>query len=174
MEKDSMTRARCNARRTPRPFTRTALALAAGLAIGAGAIAAEGPVKIGLLSTLSGGGAGLGIDVRDGFLLALEEAGEGANVEVIVEDDQRKPDVAVRTADRMLQSEKVDIPLRFLSNSVVCAPVSFGLNVSQIFSDMNRHGFQSELVSSLESGMSSDDRSVLVNDDRLTETKLLD
>ncbi|WP_297977608.1 ABC transporter substrate-binding protein, partial [uncultured Amaricoccus sp.] len=68
------------------------------------------PVKVGMITTLSGGGAGLGIDVRDGFMLALKQAGDaGAEVEVIAEDDQQKPDVAVQIADKMIQSDQVDI-----------------------------------------------------------------
>ena len=40
------------------------------------------PVKVGMITTLSGGGAGLGIDVRDGFMLALKQAGDaGAEVD---------------------------------------------------------------------------------------------
>lgn len=115
-----MTRARHTAR--PRAGF-AALALSAGLVAGAAGAADGDPVKIGLLSTLSGGGAGLGIDVRDGFLLAIEEAGEGANVEVVVEDDQRKPDVAVRIADRMLQSEKVDIMSGIIFSNIAMAVV---------------------------------------------------
>ena len=30
-------------------------------------------VKVGMITTLSGGGAGLGIDVRDGFMLAIKQ-----------------------------------------------------------------------------------------------------
>ena len=69
---------------------------------------AEGKLKVGMITTLSGGGAGLGVDVRDGFLLAVKQSGN-ANIEVIVEDDQRKPDIAVQLADKMIQSEKVDV-----------------------------------------------------------------
>ena len=29
-------------------------------------------VKVGMITTLSGGGSGLGIDVRDGFMLAVK------------------------------------------------------------------------------------------------------
>ncbi|QIE57471.1 ABC transporter substrate-binding protein [Pikeienuella piscinae] len=77
------------------------------LALAASAAAAE-QVKVGMITTLSGGGAGLGIDVRDGFLLALKQAG-ASDVEMIIEDDQRKPDVAVQLSDKMIQSDKVDI-----------------------------------------------------------------
>jgi branched-chain amino acid transport system substrate-binding protein len=48
-----------------------ALAVAAAIA-GVSAQAAE-PVKIGMITTLSGGGSHLGIDVRDGFALAIAQ-----------------------------------------------------------------------------------------------------
>ncbi|MES0864252.1 ABC transporter substrate-binding protein [Ruegeria sp. SCPT10] len=65
-------------------------------------------LKVGMITTLSGGGAGLGIDVRDGFMLAVEQSGRN-DIEVVIEDDQRKPDVAVQLTDKMIQSEKVDV-----------------------------------------------------------------
>jgi branched-chain amino acid transport system substrate-binding protein len=78
--------------------------------------------KVGLISTLSGGGAALGIDVRDGFLLAVAQSGRD-DVEVIVEDDQAKPDVAVRAADRMTQSDKVDIMTGLVFSNLAMAVV---------------------------------------------------
>ncbi|NIZ15168.1 ABC transporter substrate-binding protein [Phaeobacter sp. HF9A] len=72
------------------------------------ATAAMADIKVGMITTLSGGGASLGIDTRDGFMLAIEEAGRD-DVEVVIEDDQRKPDIAVQLADKMIQSEKVDV-----------------------------------------------------------------
>jgi branched-chain amino acid transport system substrate-binding protein len=78
----------------------------AALALGATSTFAE--TKIGMITTLSGGGAGLGIDVRDGFMLAIEQSGRD-DIEVVIEDDQRKPDIAVQLADKMVQSERVDI-----------------------------------------------------------------
>lgn len=65
-------------------------------------------VKIGMITTLSGGGAGLGIDVRDGFMLAIGQSGRD-DIEVVIEDDQRKPDIAVQLADKMVQSDRVDV-----------------------------------------------------------------
>ncbi|MBE9636100.1 ABC transporter substrate-binding protein [Salipiger mangrovisoli] len=82
--------------------------LLASAALLACATAASAEVKVGLITTLSGGGAGLGIDTRDGFMLAVEEAGRD-DLDVVVEDDQQKPDVAVQIADRMIQSDKVDL-----------------------------------------------------------------
>ncbi|MEM7057231.1 MAG: ABC transporter substrate-binding protein [Pseudomonadota bacterium] len=82
-------------------------AIAAMTAIGLAGAAMADTVKVGMITTLSGGGAQLGIDVRDGFMLAVEQS--GADVEVIIKDDQRKPDIAVQLADEMVQSDKVDV-----------------------------------------------------------------
>src|SRR3546814_17959553 len=83
-----------------------ALAVAAGVALGGGAAAAEG-LKIGMITTLSGGGSGLGIDVRDGFMLALKQSG-AVGVEVLIEDDAQKPDIAKQIADKFIQRDEVD------------------------------------------------------------------
>lgn len=96
-------------------------ALTTGLA--SGAIAdAHGPVKVGLISTLSGGGAALGLDVRDGFMLAIEQSGRD-DINVVIEDDQRKPDVAVRIADKLVQSEKVDVLTGLIFSNLAMAVV---------------------------------------------------
>jgi branched-chain amino acid transport system substrate-binding protein len=79
-------------------------------------------VKVGMITTLSGGGAGLGIDVRDGFMLAAKLAGN-SNLEVVIEDDQRKPDIAVQLADKMIQSEKVDVLTGIIWSNLAMAVV---------------------------------------------------
>jgi branched-chain amino acid transport system substrate-binding protein len=100
-------------------------ALVAGIAataLMAGQAMAE--MKVGMITTLSGGGAGLGIDVRDGFLLALKQAGDaGAAVEVVIEDDQQKPDVAVQLADKMIQSDQVDVLTGIIFSNLAMAVV---------------------------------------------------
>ncbi|NSY40714.1 ABC transporter substrate-binding protein [Leisingera sp. ANG59] len=96
--------------------------LAMAAAVPALAAAAQADTKIGMITTLSGGGAGLGVDVRDGFMLAIEQDGR-EGVEVVIEDDQRKPDVAVQIADRMIQSEKVDIMTGIIWSNLAMAVV---------------------------------------------------
>ena len=83
------------------------LATAASLLAGVSVSAAD-PVKVGMITTLSGGGASLGIDSRDGFLLAVKQSGN-KDLEVIVEDDAQKPDLAVQLSDKLIQSDKVDV-----------------------------------------------------------------
>lgn len=91
-------------------------------ALASGATAEDGKVKVGMITTLSGGGAGLGIDVRDGFMLAAKMAGND-NLEVVVEDDQRKPDIAVQLADKMIQSEKVDVLTGIIFSNLAMAVI---------------------------------------------------
>ncbi len=100
----------------------TILPALAVLATGALADSPNGPVKVGMITTLSGGGAGLGLDVRDGFLLAVKQSGN-ANLELVIEDDQRKPDIAVQLADKMIQSEKVDLLTGIIWSNLAMAVV---------------------------------------------------
>ncbi|WP_435136202.1 ABC transporter substrate-binding protein [Pseudopelagicola sp. nBUS_19] len=83
---------------------------------------AHAEVKVGMITTLSGGGAGLGIDVRDGFMLAVSQSGR-SDLEVVIEDDQRKPDIAVQLADKMIQSEKVDVLTGIIWSNLAMAVV---------------------------------------------------
>ena len=92
----------------------------AALALGVTFASAE--VKVGMITTLSGGGAGLGIDVRDGFMLAVAQSGRD-DIEVIIEDDQRKPDIAVQLADKMIQSERVDVMTGIIFSNLAMAVI---------------------------------------------------
>jgi branched-chain amino acid transport system substrate-binding protein len=62
------------------------------------------------------------VDVRDGFMLAIEKAGRD-DIEVVIEDDQRKPESAVQIADQMIQSEKVDIMTGIIWSNLAMAVV---------------------------------------------------
>ena len=82
------------------------------------------PVKVGLLSTLSGPGAGLGIDIRDGFQLAVKLSNGklgGRPAEVIIADDQASPDVGRQTADRLVKRDKVDFMTGVVFSNVMLA-----------------------------------------------------
>ena len=96
------------------------LAMAGALSLAA--VGAQAEIKVGMITTLSGGGAGLGIDVRDGFMLALEQSGR-TDVTVVIEDDQQKPDIAVQLSDKMIQSEKVDVMTGIIWSNLAMAVV---------------------------------------------------
>jgi branched-chain amino acid transport system substrate-binding protein len=101
-----------------------ATAVTVGLTVGAMAQAQE--VRIGLLTTLTGPLAALGQHARDGFALAVEEAGGklgGVTTKVMVEDDQLRPDVAVQLATKLAEREKIDILTGVIFSNVAMAVV---------------------------------------------------
>ena len=110
-------------------MNRRILALAgAGALLAAAAPMAQAAeaVKIGMITTLSGGGSGLGIDIRDGFQLALDQEGGklgGHAVELLVEDDGRKPDRAKEISDRMVKRDEVDIMTGIVWSNLAIAVV---------------------------------------------------
>lgn len=100
------------------------LALAmAGVALPAGA---ETPVKIGMITTLSGPGGYLGQDIRDAFKLAIDmEGGKlgGVPVELIVEDDSLKPGQGKQIADRLMKNDGVKLFTGIVFSNVAGATV---------------------------------------------------
>jgi branched-chain amino acid transport system substrate-binding protein len=102
---------------------RTLIAAATAAVLTTPAFAADN-IKVGLLSTLSGPGAGLGIDIRDGFQLAVKLNGGklgGLPAEVVVADDQASPDVGRQTADRLVKRDKVDFMTGIVFSNVMLA-----------------------------------------------------
>jgi len=82
------------------------------------------PVKVGLVATLSGPPAVLGQHLRDGFLLAVKELGGklgGQETEVIVVDDELKPDVAVQKVKGLIERDKVDFVAGVVFSNVLGA-----------------------------------------------------
>lgn len=108
------------------------------LATGMGGGASAEPVKVGLITTLSGGGAGLGVDARDGFLLALKNAGDAAKeIEVVTEDDGQKPELAVQIADKMIQSDQVDILTGIIWSNLAMAVVPGAVAQGKFYISVN-------------------------------------
>ena len=101
--------------------TLRALALASTLI--AGTATAE-PVTVGMMLTLSGPAASLGIHARDGFQLALEQKGGqlgGMAINLIVVDDELKPDVAVDRARALVERDGADIVVGVIFSNVMMA-----------------------------------------------------
>lgn len=72
---------------------------------------AQEKLKVGVIATLSGPPAVLGQQLRNGFQLAVKDLGGklgGRDVDVIVQDDELKPDVAVTKARAFIDRDKVD------------------------------------------------------------------
>lgn len=111
--------------------------LAAGLvALALSTAAFAEPVKVGMITTLSGGGAGLGIDARDGFMLALTLSGN-KDIEVVTEDDAMKPELAVQIADKMIQSDKVDVLTGIIWSNLAMAVVPNAVAQGKFYLSVN-------------------------------------
>lgn len=89
--------------------------LLAGLAatpLAAPGFAQGAPLKIGMITTLSGPGGYIGQDIRDGFQIALDqEQGRlgGQAVQVMVEDDGFRPPQGKAVAERFLRNERIKL-----------------------------------------------------------------
>jgi len=86
-----------------------AVAACGTVALATGAIAQD-KLKIGIMVSLSGPPAVLGGQVRDGFNLAVKTLGGklgGLETEVIVVDDELKPDVAVTKVKGLIERDQV-------------------------------------------------------------------
>jgi branched-chain amino acid transport system substrate-binding protein len=119
-----------------------ALALGLALCLGAmpnGAQAAE-KVKVGFVSTLSGPSSALGIDIRDGFQLAVKLNGGKLGAlpaEVIVSDDQFKPDVARQLFERNVKRDKVDFMTGVVFSNIMLAALPEALDNKVIYISPN-------------------------------------
>jgi len=95
------------------------------LALMAGAAHAE-PLKIGVITTLSGPAGYLGEDARDGMLLALEMGGGklgGVEVEFVVEDDGLKPGNGRQIAEKFTQNDGMKLLTGIIFSNVAGATV---------------------------------------------------
>lgn len=102
-------------------FARTTLSVLAAAACAAPLLssAQTGPIKIGVVTPLSGTYAGIGQQVKWGLDLAAEQINAaggiaGRKLELIYEDEEANPAVATQKAEKLFQVSKVD----FLTGTV--------------------------------------------------------
>lgn len=119
---------------------RTSIAILLGaLGMASNALANE-ELKIGLLSTLSGPGAALGNEIKDGFELALEKNNNqlgGVSTKLIVADDQQKADEGRQAAERLLRRDKVDLMTGMVFSNVLLPVMPRILNSDTIYVSTN-------------------------------------
>src|SRR3979490_2588212 len=97
------------------------IAVAAVLSFGAHA---ANELKIGFLSTLSGPAGGIGIEIRDGFNLAVKLAGGklgGLPTEVIFADDTLNPETGKQLTERLLRRDRVNLMTGVVFSNVMLA-----------------------------------------------------
>jgi branched-chain amino acid transport system substrate-binding protein len=100
-------------------------------ALGATALALPGiaraqaaPVKIGLVAVLTGPQAALGTHLRDGFQLGMKHLGDklgGRAAEVLVIDDELRPDAAVGKVRAALERDKCDFIVGVVFSNILAA-----------------------------------------------------
>jgi branched-chain amino acid transport system substrate-binding protein len=97
--------------------------LLAGTAL-VGSAYAQAPVKIGMITTLSGPGGYLGADVRDAFKLAIKDGKlGGVPVELLVEDDALKPGQGKQIAEKFMKTDGAKILTGIIFSNVAGATV---------------------------------------------------
>jgi branched-chain amino acid transport system substrate-binding protein len=111
--------------------------LLAGLALASPALSQE--LKIGFLAPMTGIFAQIGKDMENGFQMYLDEHNgnfAGAKVTFIVEDEEGKPPVAVRKAEKLVRQDQVHMFIGGLlaSTGYALAPVSNRLKTVYVLS----------------------------------------
>ncbi|MCO6419256.1 ABC transporter substrate-binding protein [Siccirubricoccus sp. KC 17139] len=103
---------------------RAALALPAALAAPATLRAQAAPVRVAVLALLTGPGAALGVQLRDGFALGMKHLDNklgGRPVEVQVLDDELRPEVAVQKVRTAIERDKVDFVVGVVFSNILGA-----------------------------------------------------
>ena len=101
---------------------------------------AQTPLKIGFVSSMSGPEGVIGRDLLDGFNLALKDKGNsmgGRPVQVVVGDDQVKPDVGRAVVDKMIDSDKVDLLTGINFSNVLLAVIKPVLDSGRFYISPN-------------------------------------
>jgi len=102
------------------------LGLLSLLVVAVGPAQAEGPIKIGFLSPLSGAIAQAGKDMYSGCELFWKESGwqiAGRKLEVVLEDDEGQPAMAVTKFRKLVENDKVHLVAGVILSNVAYALV---------------------------------------------------
>ncbi|GHE00572.1 ABC transporter substrate-binding protein [Defluviimonas sp. 20V17] len=108
---------------TKRKFLLGGAAMGLALGLGAGALQAK-DLTIGMVVTLSGPPAALGKQIVDGFKLALDQKGGmlgGEKVNLVIQDDELKPDVARQKAEELVKRDHADFVVGTVFSNMLMA-----------------------------------------------------
>src|SRR2546421_580921 len=109
-------------------IVRLALVAASLLALAAGEAAAQGPIRIGFLSPLSGAIAAAGKDMYSGCELYWQETGwrvAGRKLEVTLEDNEGLPATALTKLRKLVESDRVHVVAGVILSNVAYALVPY-------------------------------------------------
>ncbi len=111
---------------TRRKVLKGAAALAATAALPKGAYAQGEPIRIGILTPLTGAGGNDGPRMLKAMTAVFDEVNKqggvlGRRIETVVEDDQTNPEAAVRAARKLIEVNKVPMILGTWASAVTAA-----------------------------------------------------
>ena len=98
--------------------------LTAAIGLTAPPARADDKLKIGIIASMSSHASITGGMIRDGFSLAVKQLGGklgGRDAEVVVQDDETKPDVAVSKAKALIDRDKVDFVVGTVLSNMLLA-----------------------------------------------------
>jgi branched-chain amino acid transport system substrate-binding protein len=104
------------------------LLLAATALLAPGDAAAQGPIKIGFISPLTGAIAAAGKDMYSGCELYWQESGwqmAGRKVEVVLEDNEGNPAIALTKLRKLVENDRVHMVAGVILSNVAYALVPF-------------------------------------------------
>src|SRR5882762_9237491 len=109
-------------------MVRLGLVIAALVVLFAGETAAQGPIKIGFISPLSGAIAAAGKDMYSGCELYWQETGwqaGGRKLEVTLEDNEGLPATALTKARKLVESDRVHMLAGVILSNVAYALIPY-------------------------------------------------
>lgn len=116
-------------------LSRLGTAVVASLAFLAVPAHSQQPIKVGMITSLSGSAGYGGEDLRDGMQLAIDST--GANLQIVAQDDGMKPGQAKQIADRYLKTDNIKILTGIIFGNIAAAVVPDAIDAGAIYISPN-------------------------------------
>ncbi len=105
-------------------------AVAIASALGAGPAFSADPIKIGVSGPFTGGSSSMGVSMRDGVKLAVDEINKAGGVlgrplALVERDDEARNELGVQIAQELINKEKVVATVGFINTGVALASQRF-------------------------------------------------
>ncbi len=100
------------------------------------AIAQEKPIRVGVLAPLSGVYASLGANKVNGIKLFFDQQNmnvAGTKIELLIEDDEAKPQEGLRKARKLIEQDNVDLLLGVISSAIGYALKEYVARVKKVW-----------------------------------------
>jgi branched-chain amino acid transport system substrate-binding protein len=106
------------------------IAISAAVLSLSGLAHAADPIKIGVSGPFTGGSSSMGVSMRDGVKLAVEEINKaggviGRQLQIVERDDEAKNERGVQIAQELINKEKVAVTVGFINTGVALASQRF-------------------------------------------------